>query len=123
MGLMINYKRYIILLGIDNTKNSSKEVFPFLISGTDLNNALRHFLDLECGIPFYKTDNLTIYELTSKIPQIVLNIYELKPENMIYFGNADEQKDEPASIKDVNTAPIIVNYKHSHDIVDIMSNL
>ena len=94
---MIDYKRYTILLGFDNTTNSSKEVFSFLMSGTDLNNALRHFLDLECGIPFHKTDNLTIHELVSKIPQIVLSIYELKPENMIYFGNAEKQKDEPIS--------------------------
>lgn len=104
---MTDYKRYVILLGIDNTINSFKEVFPFLISGTDLNNALRHFLDLECGIPFHKTENLTIYELTSKIPQIVLSIYELKPENMIYFGNNKEQEDEPKSIKDVKTAPVV----------------
>ena len=58
---MTDYKRYVILLGFDNTIKSSKEVFPFLMSGTDLNNALRHFLDLECGIPFHKTDNLTTY--------------------------------------------------------------
>lgn len=116
MGLMIDYKRYVILLGIDNIKNSSKEVFPFLISGTDLNNALRHFLDLECGIPFHKTENLTTYELTSKIPQIVLSIYELKPENMIYFGDTEEQKDKTASTKDVKTAPVLVRDKYS--IVD-----
>lgn len=117
---MIDYKRYVILLGIDNTMNSSKEVFPFLISGTDLNNALRHFLDFKCGIPFHKTDNLTIHELTSKIPQIVLSIYELKPENMIYFGNAEEQEDEPTSlrefIKDIKTAPIFIKDKHGHHI-------
>ncbi len=109
---MTNYKRYVILLGFDNTKNSSKEVFPFLMSGTDLNNALRHFLDFECGIPFHKTENLTIHELTSKIPQIVLSIYELKPDNMIYFGNTKEQEDESEFIKDVKTAPIIVSYEH-----------
>lgn len=117
---MIDYKRYVILLGFDNTIKSSKEVFPFLMSGTDLNNALRHFLDLECGIPFHKTDNLTTYELTSKIPQMVLSIYELKPDNMIYFGdNKDEptNKDESESIKDVKTAPIIVKGKHEHTVV------
>lgn len=125
---MIDYKRYVILLGIDNTINSSKEVFPFLMSGTDLNNALRHFLDFECGIPFHKTNNLTIHELVSKIPQIVLSIYELKPENMIYFGdNKDEptNKDESKSMKDVKTAPVLV--KDKHGIVDrygrIISNL
>ena len=120
MGLMIDYKRYVILLGFDNTIKSSKEVFPFLMSGTDLNNALRHFLDFECGIPFHKTDNLTTYELTSKIPQMVLSIYELKPDNMIYFGdNKDEptNKDEPESIKDVKTEPIIVKDKHGHNVV------
>ena len=120
MGLMIDYKRYVILLGFDNTIKSSKEVFPFLMSGTDLNNALRHFLDLECGIPFHKTDNLTTYELTSKIPQMVLSIYELKPDNMIYFGdnkNEPTNKDETESIKDVKTAPIIVKDKHGHNVV------
>lgn len=110
---MTDYKRYVILLGFDNTMKSSKEVFPFLMSGTDLNNALRHFLDLECGISFHKTDNLTTYELTSKIPQMVLSIYELKPDNMICFGNNKNEptnkyettnKDEPKSIKDVKTA-------------------
>ena len=117
---MIDYKRYVILLGFDNTIKSSKEVFPFLMSGTDLNNALRHFLDLECGIPFHKTDNLTTYELTSKIPQMVLSIYELKPDNMIYFGdnkNETTNKDESESIKDVKTAPIIVKDKHGHNVV------
>lgn len=117
---MIDYKRYVILLGFDNTIKSSKEVSPFLMSGTDLNNALRHFLDLECGIPFHKTDNLTTYELTSKIPQMVLSIYELKPDNMIYFGdNKDEtiNKDETESIKDVKTTPIIVKGKHEHTVV------
>lgn len=120
MGLMIDYKRYVILLGFDNTIKSSKEVFPFLMSGTDLNNALRHFLDLECGIPFHKTENLTTYELTSKIPQIVLSIYELKPKNMIYFGDNKEQEDEPTSlrefIKDIRTAPILVKDKHGTHI-------
>lgn len=122
---MTDYKRYVILLGFDNTIKSSKEVFPFLMSGTDLNNALRHFLDLECGIPFHKTDNLTTYELTSKIPQIVLSIYELKPDNMIYFGNNKNEttnKDEPESIKDVKTAPIIVQYQ-SGKIVDRYGNI
>lgn len=117
---MIDYKRYVILLGFDNTINSSKEVLPFLMSGTDLNNALRHFLDLECGISFHKTDNLTTYELVSKIPQIVLSIYELKPDNMIYFGdnkNEPTNKNEPESIKDVKTAPIIVRDKYE-PIVD-----
>lgn len=117
---MIDYKRYVILLGFDNTIKSSKEVFPFLMSGTDLNNAIRHFLDLECGIPFHKTDNLTTYELTSKIPQIVLSIYELKPDNMIYFGdnkNEPTNKDEFESIKDVKTAPIIIKDKHRHNVV------
>lgn len=117
---MIDYKRYVILLGFDNTIKSSKEVFPFLMSGTDLNNALRHFLDLECGIPFHKTDDLTIHELVSKIPQMVLSIYELKPDNMIYFGdnkNETTNKDEPESIKDVKTAPIIVKGKHGHTVV------
>lgn len=123
---MTDYKRYVILLGFDNTIKSSKEVFPFLMSGTDLNNALRHFLDFECGIPFHKTDNLTIPELVSKIPQIVLSIYELKPDNMIYFGdnkneptNKDEttNKDEPESIKDVKTAPVIVRDKYGHNVV------
>lgn len=107
---MTDYKRYVILLGFDNTIKSSKEVFPFLMSGTDLNNALRHFLDFECGIPFQKTDNLTTSELVSKIPQMVLSIYELKPDNMIYFGdnkNEPTNKDEPESIKDVKTAPVI----------------
>lgn len=111
---MIDYKRYVILLGFDNT------ISPFLMSGTDLNNALRHFLDFECGIPFHKTDNLTTYELTSKIPQIVLSIYELKPDNMIYFGDnlkKPTNKDESESIKDVKTAPIIVKDKHGHTAV------
>lgn len=120
MGLMIDYKRYVILLGFDNTIKSSKEVFPFLMSGTDLNNALRHFLDLECGIPFHKTDNLTTYELTSKIPQMVLSIYELKPDNMIYFGdnkNEPTNKDEPESIKDVKTAPVIVKDTYGNDVM------
>jgi hypothetical protein len=120
MGLMIDYKRYVILLGFDNTIKSSKEVFPFLMSGTDLNNALRHFLDFECGIPFHKTDNLTTYELVSKIPQMVLSIYELKPDNMIYFGdnkNEPTNKDETESIKDVKTAPVIVRDKYE-PIVD-----
>lgn len=117
---MTDYKRYVILLGFDNTIKSSKEVFPFLMSGTDLNNALRHFLDLECGIPFHKTDNLTTYELVSKIPQMVLSIYELKPDNMIYFGDNKYEttnKDETESIKDVKTAPIIVKDKHEHTAV------
>lgn len=117
---MIDYKRYVILLGFDNTIKSSKEVFPFLMSGTDLNNALRHFLDFECGIPFHKTDNLTTYELVSKIPQMVLSIYELKPDNMIYFGdnkNEPTNKDETESIKDVKTAPVIVRDKYE-PIVD-----
>ena len=117
---MIDYKRYVILLGFDNTIKSSKEVFPFLMSGTDLNNALRHFLDLECGIPFYKTDNLTTYELTSKIPQMVLSIYELKPDNMIYFGdnkNEPTNKDEPESIKDVKTTPVIVKDTYGNDVM------
>ena len=117
---MTDYKRYVILLGFDNTIKSSKEVFPFLMSGTDLNNALRHFLDLECGIPFHKTDNLTTYELTSKIPQMVLSIYELKPDNMIYFGdNKDEptNKDEPESIKDVKTTPVIVKDTYGNDVM------
>lgn len=107
---MTDYKRYVILLGFDNTIKSSKEVFPFLMSGTDLNNALRHFLDFECGIPFHKTDNLTIPELVSKIPQIVLSIYELKPDNMIYFGdnkNEPTNKDEPESIKNIKTTPVL----------------
>lgn len=118
---MTDYKRYVILLGFDNTMKSSKEVFPFLMSGTDLNNALRHFLDLECGIPFHKTDNLIIHELVSKIPQMVLSIYELNPDNMIYFGdNKDEttNKDESESIKDVKTAPVVVTDKHGN-IVEI----
>lgn len=122
---MTDYKRYVILLGFDNTIKSSKEVFPFLMSGTDLNNALRHFLNFECGIPFHKTDNLTIHELTSKIPQMVLSIYELKPDNMIYFGdnkNEPTNKDEPESIKDVKTAPIIVQYQ-SGKIVDRYGNI
>lgn len=118
---MIDYKRYVILLGFNNTTKSSKEVFSFLMSGTDLNNALRHFLDLECGIPFHKTDNLTTYELTSKIPQMVLSIYELKPDNIIYFGdnkNEPTNKDETESIKDVKTAPVVVTDKHGN-IVEI----
>lgn len=117
---MIDYKRYVILLGFDNTTKSSKEVFPFLMSGTNLNNALRHFLDLECGIPFHKTDNLTTYELTSKIPQMVLSIYELKPDNMIYFGdnkNEPTNKDEPESIKDVKTTPVIVKDTYGNDVM------
>lgn len=117
---MIDYKRYVILLGFDNTMKSSKEVFPFLMSGTDLNNALRHFLDLECGIPFHKTDNLTTYELTSKIPQMVLSIYELKPDNMICFGDNKEEptnKDEPESIKDVKTTPVIVKDTYGNDVM------
>lgn len=116
---MIDYKRYVILLGFDNTIKGSKEFFPFLMSGTDLNDALRHFLDLECGIPFHKTDNLTTYELTSKIPQIVLSIYELKPDNMIYFGDnlkKPTNKDETESMRDVKTAPILIKDKHGHHI-------
>ena len=116
---MIDYKRYVILLGFDNTTKSSKEVFSFLMSGTDLNNALRHFLDLEYGIYFHKTDNLTTYELISKIPQMVLSIYELKPDNMIYFGNNKNEptnKDETESIKDVKSAPIIIKDKHGHNV-------
>lgn len=111
---MTDYKRYVILLGFDN------KVIPFLMSGTDLNNAIRYFLDFECGIPFHKTDNLTIHELVSKIPQIVLSIYELKPDNMIYFGDNKEEftnKDESESIKDVKTAPIVVKDKHGHTVV------
>lgn len=117
---MTDYKRYVILLGFDNTTKSSKEVFPFLMSGTDLNNALRHFLDLECGIPFHKTDNLTTYELTSKIPQMVLSIYELKLDNMIYFGDNKEEftnKDETKSIKDVKPTPVLKQYKHGKIVV------
>lgn len=116
---MIDYKRYVILLGFDNTTKSSKDVFSFLMSGTDLNNALRHFLDLEYGIHFHKTDNLTTYELISKIPQMVLSIYELKPDNMIYFGdnkNEPTNKDETESIKDVKSAPIIIKDKHGHNV-------
>lgn len=118
---MTDYKRYVILLGFDNTIKSSKEVFPFLMSGTDLNNALRHFLDFECGIPFHTTDNLTIHELVSKIPQMVLSIYELKPDNMIYFGdnkNEPTNKDESKSIKMLKTAPVVVTDKHGN-IVEI----
>lgn len=123
---MIDYKKYVVLLSFDNTIKSSKEGFPFLMIGTDLNNAIRHFLDFECDIPFHKTANLTTPELISKIPQMVLSIYELKPDNMIYFGdNKDEptnkyettNKDEPESIKDVKTAPIIVKDKHGHNVV------
>lgn len=117
---MIDYKRYVILLGFDNTIKSSKEVFPFLMSGTDLNNALRHFLDLECGIPFHKTDNLTTYELISKIPQMVLSIYELKLDNMICFGDNKYEttnKDEPESIKDVKTTPVIVKDTYGNDVM------
>lgn len=117
---MTDYKRYVILLGSDNTIKGSKEFFPFLMSDTDLNNALRHFLDFECGILFHKTDNLTIPELVSKIPQIVLSIHELKPDNMIYFGdnkNEPTNKEESESIKDVKTAPIIVKDKHGHNVV------
>lgn len=110
---MIDYKRYVILLGFDNTANSSKEVFPFLMSGTDLNNALRHFLDFECGIPFHKTDNLTIHELASKIPQIVLSVYELKPDNMICFGNVEEQK----FIRDIKTAPVFIKDEYGNNVV------
>lgn len=83
-------------------------------------NALHRFLDFECGIPFHKTDNLTIPELVSTIPQIVLSIYELKPDNMIYFGNNKNEpinKDEFESIKDVKTAPIIIKDKHGHNVV------
>lgn len=93
------------------------------MSGTDLNNALRHFLDFEYGIPFHKTDDLTIHELVSKIPQIVLSIYELKPDNMIYFGdnkNEPTNKDEPESLRefmrDIKTAPIMIKDKHGHHI-------
>lgn len=117
---MIDYKRYVILLGFDNTIKGSKEFFPFLMSGTDLNDALRHFLDLECGIPFHKTDNPTISELVSKIPQIVLSIYELKPDNMIYFGDNKYEttnKDEPESIKDVKTEPVVVKDKKDKIII------
>lgn len=122
---MTDYKRYVILLVFDNTMNGFKfkEVFRFLMSGTDLNNALRHFLDFEYGIPFHKTDNLTTYELTSKIPQMVLSIYELKPDNMIYFGdnkNEPTNKDEPESLRelmrDIKTAPIMIKDKHGHHI-------
>ena len=118
---MTDYKRYVILLGFDNTTKSSKEVFPFLMSGTDLNNALRHFLDFEYGTPFHKTDSLTIHELISKIPQMVLSIYELKPDNMIYFGynkNEPTNKYETESIKDVKTTPIIVT-DNNGNIVEI----
>lgn len=107
---MTDYKRYVILLVFDNTIKGSKEFFPFLMSGTDLNNALRHFLNFECGIPFHKTDNFTILELVSKIPQTVLSIYELKPDNMVYFGdnkNEPTNKDEPESIKDIKTTPVL----------------
>ena len=120
---MTDYKRYVILLGFDNTIDGFNKYFPFLMSGTNLNNALRHFLDFECGITFHKTDNLIISELISKIPQIVLSIYELKPDNMIYFGdNKDEStnKDEPESlrelIRDIKTAPIMMKDKHGHHI-------
>lgn len=121
---MTNYKRYVILLVFDNTMNGFKikKVFSSLMSGTDLNNALRHFLDFEYDIPFHKTDDLTIHELVSKIPQIVLSIYELKPDNMIYFGDNKEEftnKDEPESlrelIRDIKTASIIKD-KHGHHI-------
>lgn len=117
---MIDDERYVILLGFDNTIKGSKEVFPFLMSGIDLNNALRHFLDLQYGIPFHKTDNLTTYELISKIPQMVLSIYELKPDNMIYFGdnkNEPTNKDEPESIKDVKTAPVVVKDTYGNDVM------
>lgn len=117
---MIDYKRYVILLGFDNTIKSSKEFFPFLMSGTDLNNALRHFLNFECGIPFHNTDNLTTPELISKIPQMVLSIYELKPDNMIYFGdnkNEPTNKDETESIKDVKTAPVVVKDTYGNDVM------
>lgn len=90
------------------------------MSGTDLNNALRHFLDLEYGIPFHKTDNLTIHKLVSKIPQIVLSIYELNPDNMIYFGDNKYEtinKDEPESIKDVKTTPVIVKDTYGNDVM------
>ena len=39
---------------------------------------------------------------------------------MIYFGDNKEEftnKDEPESIKDVKTAPIIVKDKHGHTVV------
>lgn len=121
---MIDYKRYVILLGFDNTIKGSKEFFPFLMSGTDLNNAIRHFLDFECDIPFHKTANLTTPELISKIPQIVLSIYELKPDNMIYFGDNKEEFtktktniDELKSMKDVKNAPILKQYKHGKIVV------
>lgn len=117
---MIDYKRYVILLGFDNTIKSSKEFFPFLMSGTDLNNALRHFLNFECGIPFHNTDNLTTPELISKIPQMVLSIYELRPDNMIYFGdnkNEPTNKDETESIKDVKTAPVVVKDTYGNDVM------
>lgn len=120
---MTDYKRYVILLGFDNTTKSSKEVFPFLMSGTDLNNALRHFLDFQYGISFHKTDSLTIHELISKIPEMVLSIYELKPDNMIYFGdnkNEPTNKDEPEPIKDVKTAPIVVKDKHRKIVVSTL---
>lgn len=117
---MTDYKRYVILLGFDNTIDGFDKYFPFLMSGTDPNNALRHFLDFEYGIPFHKTDNLTTPELVSKIPRMVLSIYELKPDNMIYFGdnkNESTNKDEPKSIKDVKTAPVVVKDKYE-PIVD-----
>lgn len=123
---MTDYKRYVILLVFDNTMNGFKfkEVFPFLMSGTDLNNALRHFLDFEYGIPFHKTDDLTIHELVSKIPQIVLSIYELKPDNMIYFGDNKNEPtktktniDELKSMKDVKNAPILKQYRHGKIVV------
>lgn len=123
---MTDYKRYVILLGFDNTIKSSKEGFPFLMIGTDLNNAIRHFLDFECDIPFHKTANLTTSELISKIPQIVLSIYELKPDNMIYFGdnkNEPTNKDEPTSLKDNKTEPIIVKYKHGNNVEIDMKGL
>lgn len=121
---MINYKSYVILLGFDNAIDGFEKYFPFLTSGTDLNNALRHFLDFEYGISLCKTDNLTTPELISKIPQMVLSIYELKPDNMIYFG---DNKNEPTktktnineseSIKDVKTSPVVVKDTYGNDVM------
>ena len=53
---------------------------------------------------------------------MVLSIYELKPDNMIYFGNnknepTNKDEPEPEPIKDVKTAPIIIKNKHGHTAV------
>lgn len=56
---------------------------------------------------------------------MVLSIYELKPDNMIYFGdnkNEPTNKDETESIKDVKTAPIIFKDKHGHNNIAVSSN-